>query len=115
MDIKNSKEKYLLTVNAEIDLAKIERSIKIISSLPRYEFRTTIVEGFHSLEDIKNMFAWLNSLVGKKVRNYSLQGFKNYGKFIDANFLEKRNTTLAFLEDAQKIAEEFCEKVVVKY
>lgn len=115
MDIKNSRENYLRTINVEIDLTKIERSIKIISSLPRYEFRTTIVEGFHSLEDIKKMFEWLNSIVGKKVRSYSLQGFKNYGKFIDASYLDKKNTTLAFLDDARKIAEPFCEEVMVKY
>lgn len=115
MDIKNSSEKYLDTVRVNLDIKKIEESVKIISSLPSYEFRTTLIEGFHSQEDVKNIFIWLQNLIGKKIKRYSLQGFKNHGKFIDSKFLEKGNTSLSFLEDARKIAEPFCEEVMVKY
>jgi pyruvate formate lyase activating enzyme len=115
MDIKNSKEKYLSTINADIDLKKIEESMKIISFLKNYEFRTTIIEGFHSSEDLEKMFSWIISVVGKKIKLYSLQGFKNFGKFVDESYSEKSHTTLAFLEEAKKIAEKYCEQVVVKY
>jgi pyruvate formate lyase activating enzyme len=115
MDIKNCAERYSSTTNVKIDLTKIEESIKIISSLPRYEFRTTIIERFHSKEDLAKLFSWLNKVVGTKIKRYSVQGFKNHGKFIDSSYLDKKNTTLAFLDEVRKIAEPFCEEVMVKY
>lgn len=115
MDVKNSKEKYLETINVSIDLAKIEESLRIVSSLENYEFRTTIVEDLHSLEDLEKMFSWVSSVIGKKIKCYSLQGFKNFGKFVDESYSEKSDTSLVFLEDVKKIAEKYCEDVVVKY
>ena len=65
MDIKNSIEKYSITAgvsNSQVD--KIVQSINIlINSKIDYEFRTTLVEEFHTHEDIKNM---ANLLKGAK-------------------------------------------------
>ena len=55
MDIKNSKEKYNKSSGVEVNISKIEESIKIISSLEDYEFRTTVVNGLHETEDIENI------------------------------------------------------------
>ncbi|MBC8435315.1 anaerobic ribonucleoside-triphosphate reductase activating protein [archaeon] len=115
MDIKNSKENYLKTINVDLDLTKIERSMELVSSLQSYEFRTTIVEDLHSLEDLEKMFIWASEVIGKKIRTYSLQGFKNFGKFVDESYSEKTNTTFAFLEEVKKIAEKYCGEVVVKH
>lgn len=115
MDIKNSQESYLKTINITMDLDKIEESMKLVSSLDNYEFRTTIVEGFHSSEDLEKMFSWVVSVIGKKIKSHSLQGFKNFGKFVDESYSKKTNTTLAFLENIKKIAENYCEEVVVKH
>ena len=57
MDIKNSIEKYPLTCGIKaIDQTKIKDSIRLIeNSGVDYEFRTTLVNEFHSLKSIKEM------------------------------------------------------------
>jgi len=53
MDIKATKEKYKEVINADIDLDKIEESIKLImDSGIDYEFRTTVVRSQLLIEDI---------------------------------------------------------------
>lgn len=60
MDIKNSKEKYALTAGAAVDIASIEKSAEILKKgLIGYEFRTTLVENFHTAEDIQKIGLWL--------------------------------------------------------
>ena len=57
MDIKNSEEKYPLTVGVkQVDMTKIKESIDILmnSEIP-YEFRTTLVDEFHKLEDMDGL------------------------------------------------------------
>ena len=57
MDIKNSLEKYhLITGVKDIEINNILKSIKLIQeSGIDYEFRTTLVKEFHTIEDIKNI------------------------------------------------------------
>ena len=57
MDIKNSFEKYPLTTGTKcVDIEKIKKSINyLISSGIDYEFRTTLIDEFHDIEDIKKM------------------------------------------------------------
>ena len=57
MDIKNSFEKYPLTTGTKcVDIEKIKQSINyLISSGVDYEFRTTLIDEFHDIEDIKKM------------------------------------------------------------
>ncbi len=57
MDIKNSFEKYPLTTGTKcVDIEKIKQSINyLISSGIDYEFRTTLIDEFHDIEDIKKM------------------------------------------------------------
>ncbi len=54
MDIKNSFEKYPLTTGTKcVDIEKIKQSINyLISSGVDYEFRTTLIDEFHTEEDI---------------------------------------------------------------
>ena len=57
MDIKNSEEKYPLTTGVKhVDMDAIKESIHIImnSGVP-YEFRTTLVDEFHELEDMDGL------------------------------------------------------------
>ena len=114
MDIKASREKYKEVVNAEVDLEKIERSIKIISGLSNYEFRTTIVEGVHDVEEVKRIGEWLNRVVERKPRKFFLQGFRNKGKFIDESFNEKKDTTEEILDEMKENAEDYFEEVGVR-
>ncbi len=57
MDIKNSPDKYPLTVGTNnININRIIESINIImNSGVSYEFRTTLVKEFHSLEDMDSL------------------------------------------------------------
>ena len=88
MDIKNSKAKYALTVGIEnFDISPIEKSVQILlNSSIDYEFRTTIVKEFHSVDDIQDIGVWI-----KGAKNYFLQNFVDSGDLIcgDLNAVEK--------------------------
>ena len=72
MDIKNSPEKYALTCGIEkADLEKIRESISLlINGNTEYEFRTTVVNEFHTEEDFPKMCAMI-----KGAKRYFLQRF----------------------------------------
>ena len=57
MDIKNSAEKYALTCGVDsLDLAPIFESIALLKEgRADYEFRTTVVQEFHTAEDFHKM------------------------------------------------------------
>lgn len=78
MDIKNTPEKYALTVGKTIDTDKILESISILKEgkIP-CEFRTTVVKEFHTEEDIREIAKLLNGVVP-----FFLQQFKDSGMLI---------------------------------
>ncbi len=114
MDIKSSKERYSEVVNYDVDLEKIEESIKFISSLPEHEFRTTVIEGLHSVEEVKKIAEWVNNILGRRAKKFCLQGFKNNGKFIGENFQSKQNTSEKYLNDLKEALEGYFEEVFVR-
>jgi len=88
MDIKAPKEKYAEITGIKANVSLIEQSIKIIkeSGIP-HEFRTTVVKGLHSAEDILAMGKWIAGAdayylqsfeSGEKMVNPELQGKKTY-------------------------------------
>lgn len=79
MDIKNSKEKYGKTIGVDnFDIAPIERSVDfLLQGKVDYEFRTTIVDGFHTLQDIQDIVVWI-----KGAHKYFLQNFVDSGDLI---------------------------------
>jgi len=114
MDIKGSKENYSKIASVEIDLDKIEQSIKLISNFPNYEFRTTIIERFHNTKEIEKVGRWLNEICERKPKKYFLQGFKNKGNFIDGGFNKEKDTDESYLNELKKVAEKYFEKVEVR-
>lgn len=78
MDIKNTPEKYALTVGKTIDTEKILQSISILKEdkIP-CEFRTTVVKDFHREEDITEIAELL-----KGDLPFFLQQFKDSGMLI---------------------------------
>ena len=83
MDIKNSKDKYAVTVGLQnIDILRIERSVDLLKNcnIP-YEFRTTTMEELHSEEGIKSIAEWL-----KGAKKYFLQSFKDSGDILCGTF-----------------------------
>ena len=72
MDIKNSESKYQLTTGVKhVDMDKIKESINILmnNGVP-YEFRTTLVDEFHKLEDMEGL-----GLLIKGAKHLYLQKF----------------------------------------
>lgn len=74
MDIKNTFDKYELSINVAFTPLKrhlIERSIDLIrSKAPDFEFRTTVIDELHDPED----FAIIGEMIGKDSK-YFLQSF----------------------------------------
>ncbi len=116
MDVKGRKEDYGLIVNSQVDLDKIEKSMKIISSLRDYEFRTTFVPRFHNVEKVLEEVKWISLVVGKKIKRFCLQGFKNHRKFIDESFSNENNVLEEELREVENalLKQGFVEEIVVR-
>ena len=73
MDIKNSKEKYNLTVGMEnFDLTPVEESVTfLLENSVDYEFRTTVVSPFHTEEDFHSIGGWIQG-----AKAYYIQPFQ---------------------------------------
>lgn len=74
MDVKNSPEKYALTVGLEkIDLGKINESIDLLKTCGvDHEFRTTVIKEFHTDEDMRAIAEWV-----KGAKRYVMQKYKD--------------------------------------
>ncbi len=72
MDIKSGSSGYALASGcSNIDLAKIRESAKLIKdSGIDYEFRTTVVKGIHSREDLIEIGEWLGDVKAYFIQNY---------------------------------------------
>ena len=82
MDIKNSREKYPLSVGVDIDIEKIERSVKtLLLGKVDYEFRTTVVRELHDTCDFLAISEWI-----KGAKRYFLQTFEDSGDLIGSGF-----------------------------
>lgn len=79
MDIKNSPEKYGMTVGIEgynTDNVRKSAALLMEGHIP-YEFRTTVVREFHKREDFEKIGQWLAG-----AERYFLQGFVDSGDLI---------------------------------
>jgi pyruvate formate lyase activating enzyme len=84
MDIKNSKEKYGMTVGLgdSFDISPIERSVNIImQKAPEYEFRTTVVRELHTIEDLLAITDWIGG-----AKKYFLQKYVDSGDILSEGF-----------------------------
>lgn len=78
MDIKNTFKKYSRTVGLKnIDTDKIKESMNLIrNSNVKYEFRTTIMKEYHSVQDLKDMRSMIKKdeeLILQQYRKVDLQ------------------------------------------
>ena len=81
MDIKNTFDKYEMTIGCKTNIDNIKRSIEIIeNSNIDYEFRTTIVKELHTIDDIKGIASMLN-----KKSKYYIQNFRNSDGVLNKN------------------------------
>ncbi|MDZ7612251.1 MAG: anaerobic ribonucleoside-triphosphate reductase activating protein [Candidatus Moranbacteria bacterium] len=104
MDIKNAPEKYSQTAGVEADLERIKLSVKLIqNSRINYEFRTTVVPGFHEENDFDKIAQWL-----KGSKKYALQKFRDEGKLLDGSIRKD-------IDKHQEVDLEKVKKKVEKY
>lgn len=103
MDVKTAKDKYLDVVKGLGSVDKIEKSIAVLKEgKVDYEFRTTVVPGVHSKEDILNIAEWI-----KPAKRYFLQNFRGE-KTIDPAFTGVKPYPEAFLKEIRdEIASNF--------
>ena len=85
MDIKNTKEKYAMTIGNESEhfsVDMIDESMQYIKQcgIP-YEFRTTIVKELHTKDDILNIAKWIGTCEA-----WYLQQFNDSDNCIHAGF-----------------------------
>jgi len=101
MDIKNSLEKYSITTGVNIPTNKIIKTIQIIEdSGLEYEFRTTVIPGFHTKADIANI-----TQLFKKQSKYFIQNFVR-SKHIDTSVLPNKGFSKAQLNDFINVAKQ---------
>ena len=81
MDIKNCKERYAETIGVEnFDLKPVEESMELLrNSGVDYEFRTTVTQNFHTINDIEKLAMWIEG-----TPKYFLQNFVDSGSLIDS-------------------------------
>lgn len=79
MDIKNSIEKYPITVDVKnFNIKNIKESVDfLLNNKVDYEFRTTVVKELHNEDDIVSIAKWI-----KGAKRYFLQGFVDSGDLI---------------------------------
>lgn len=99
MDIKNCKEKYLETAGVDtFEIENIEKSIDfLLKGKVPYEFRTTVVDGLHTTQDIVLIAQRI-----KGAKKYFLQNFVDSGDIILSG---TKGVSREILEDMCKMAQ----------
>ncbi len=99
MDIKNCKEKYSQTAGVDIDISKIEESVEFLMNCGiDYEFRTTVIKEFHTMEDVKEISKWIAG-----AKKYALQNFEDSGELIGENMSSVGENTLRQMSICAKV------------
>ena len=89
MDIKNTLEKYYMTACFN-DLSSIKSSINILlNSNIEYEFRTTVVNELHNVEDFHSI-----GLLISGAKNYYLQSFQSKDSVLNKSLTEMNKDNL---------------------
>ncbi|MDE5995029.1 MAG: anaerobic ribonucleoside-triphosphate reductase activating protein [Oscillospiraceae bacterium] len=106
MDVKNCREKYGATVGIpNFDISKIDESIRfLLAGKVDFEFRTTIVKEFHTVDDIKRLSEWIAG-----APKYFLQNFTDSGNLIGENMHECSKETLSLMREAALKHVQSCE------
>ncbi len=114
MDVKASRKNYSEVAGVEVDMGKIEESIRLISDFKNYEFRTTVVGRFHDVDEVRLIGLWLGEICGKKPKKFFLQGFKSKGDLIDESFLKEEDVSEGHLNKLKNCVVGFFEEVGVR-
>jgi len=97
MDIKSSRERYAAVAGVPgLDVARVEESVRMLMEgrIP-YEFRTTVVEELHSVEDFGDIGQWLRG-----TERYFIQVFRDSGDILGGEFSAPDREKLAAMLDS---------------
>jgi len=114
MDIKADKNNYNVLAGVKVDINRIEESMKIImNSGLNYEFRTTVIRGYHNTEKLRKIGKWINSL--GKAKKYVIQNFiPRQGKLVDKKFEKVVSFEDNELDEMKKAVSDYFEKVEIR-
>lgn len=108
MDIKHRLDQYIETAGNKTDPSVYTRSIALIMTrAPDYEFRTTVIKGIHSADDIAAMAQMI-----EWARKYFLQNYRA-GHTIDPNY-PGESFTSSELKELCEIAGTYVEKCSIR-
>jgi len=112
MDIKAPKEKYNEITRVNVDMNKVEESIKLATQFPIYDFRTTVLP-FFTKEDIIEMGKWITGLIGTKAKKWTLQQFipENVK---DETYKKMLPTDKEKVKEFAEVLKDYAEEVVVR-
>ena len=108
MDIKNSPEKYSVTAGIDkVSWESVRESVDfLLEGSIDYEFRTTVVKEFHTVDDIR---ALAESIKG--ARRYFLQYFVDSGEVLTAGL---HPVSREEMEKMREAASEFIASVKIR-
>lgn len=99
MDIKNSPAKYSKTVGMQnFDLSEVEKTKNyLLENHVDYEFRTTVVNELHDVEDFEEIGKWI-----KGAKRYFLQNFVDHGSCIEEGLSAVSEEDLSLMKEKVK-------------
>lgn len=112
MDVKNSNEKYAQTSGIpelirDNMVEKVNESIMLLmEDKVDYEFRTTVTNELHTIEDMIEIGKWI-----KGAKRYYIQNFIDSGKTINDGYTGQTNE---WLEEAKKVLEPYVQVVEIR-
>ncbi|MFX1253569.1 MAG: anaerobic ribonucleoside-triphosphate reductase activating protein [Promethearchaeota archaeon] len=109
MDVKAPFERYQEVVRSKVDVSKIQKSITLLKrSKISYEFRTTVVKEFITLQDVKR--------IGKEINGALLEVIQNFAptKCLDHAFLTKIPYSSEELEQMKFELLKYVDRVLVR-
>lgn len=110
MDIKAPLGKYEKITGCPVNLEALKKSIDLIkSSGVDYEFRSTLIQGWHSPEDI---VAMMRLIEGAKI--FVLQKFVPRERLVSADFVNQSSLSDADLRKAAKECAQWVKKCEVR-
>ena len=100
MDIKNTPEKYAYTIGVPgFDISPVEESITLLlSGTTPYEFRTTIVREFHTVDDLLIIASRIS-----QAKKYILQ------KFVDSDGVQQKGLQACSDEEMKEFLKRIAE------
>ena len=119
MDVKSSRQLYPLVVGRELNINDIEKSMKLATLFPGYEFRTTIFPvareneiSFMTAEELTEMAEWIRKTIGVNPKKHYIQGFKakSNEEMINPGF-SKENLPRELQETPRSLMEEIKAKL----